>query len=134
MGHYAKVDQGLVIDVIVADKEFIDNFVDTTPGEWIKTSYNTFGGVHYQIESTEYGERHGAPSEDQSKAFRKNYAIKGGTYDIVRDAFIPPKPSYESWVLNEEKCIWEAPVENENSDGSNTHWIWNEELLTWDQI
>ena len=102
MGHYAKVTDGIVQQVIVAEAEFFNTFVDSSPGEWIQTSYNTRGGVHYKPDSNE-------PSEDQSKALRKNYAGLGFSYDRVRDAFITPKP-YASWVLNEDTCLWNAPT------------------------
>jgi len=68
MGHYAKVNNGIVEQVIVAEPEFFETFVDTSPGAWIQTSYNTRGGVHYQADSNE-------PSADQSKALRKNRDI-----------------------------------------------------------
>ena len=91
MSHFAKVFNGIVTQVIVAEPEFFDTFVDSTPGEWIQTSYNTFAGRH----------PNGTP-------LRKNFAGIGFTYDPVRDAFIPPKPG-DSWVLNEETCQWEDP-------------------------
>lgn len=102
MAHFAKVVGGLVTQVIVAEPEFFDTFVDSSPGEWIQTSYNTRGGVHYNPDTNQ-------PSDNQSKALRKNYAGIGYTYDRERDAFIPPKP-YASWILNEQSCLWEAPV------------------------
>lgn len=123
MAHFAKVNSGIVEQVIVAEPEFFDTFVDTTPGEWVQTSYNTHGGVHYD-QST------GQPSEDQSKALRKNFAGIGYTYDSERDAFIPPSP-YESWVLNEETCLWEPPVPYP-TDGKN--YIWDEATQTWEQV
>jgi hypothetical protein len=89
MSHFAKVCDGVVVQVIVAEQEFFNTFVDTSPGEWIQTSYNTFGGQH----------PNGTP-------LRKNYAGIGFTYDRVRDAFIPPKPEGD-YVLNEETCLWE---------------------------
>jgi len=123
MSHFAKVLDGKVVQVIVAEIEFFDTFVDTSPGEWIQTSYNTWGGVHYQPNSN-------VPSEDQSKALRKNGAGIGFTYDRQRDAFIPPKP-YPSWVLVEETCLWASPVP-EPTDGKN--YIWNEEILNWVEL
>ena len=104
MAHFAKVEGGIVTQVIVAEPEFFDTFSDTSPGKWVQTSYNTRGGVHYQLNSNE-------PSEDQSKAFRKNFASIGFTYDINRDAFIPMKPESD-WVLNETTCLWEDPNSN----------------------
>jgi hypothetical protein len=123
MGHYAKVVSGEVVQVIVAEPNFFDTFVDSSPGEWLQTSYNTRGGVHYQANSQE-------PSADQSKALRKNYAGLGFTYDRERDAFIPPKP-YASWVLVEETCLWEAPTPMP-TDGKM--YAWNESTTSWDVI
>lgn len=120
MGHFAKVVDGTVVQVIVAEPDFFDSFVDTSPGEWVKTSYNTRAGIHYKDGSWE-------PSEDQSKALRKNYAGVGYTYDSVRDAFIPPK-WFASWVLNETTCDWEAPFPAPD-DGK--HYEWNEGVKNW---
>jgi hypothetical protein len=89
MSHFAKVCDGVVVQVIVAEQEFFNTFVDTSPGEWIQTSYNTFGGQH----------PNGTP-------LRKNFAGIGFTYDRVRDAFIPPKPEGDC-TLNEDTCLWE---------------------------
>ena len=120
MSHYAKVVNGIVTKVIVAEPEFFDNFVDDSAGEWIQTSYNTRGGIYYQPDSD-------TPSDDQSKALRKNYAGIGYSYDAERDAFIPPKP-YDSWVLNEESCFWEPPIPYpENSH----NYDWNEAEQQW---
>ena len=112
MSHFAKVRDGVVIQVLVAEQEFFDTFVDSSPGEWIQTSYNTHGGVHTLG---------GTP-------LRKNYAGIGYTYDRVRDAFIPPKP-YASWVLNEETCLWDAPTpyptngKTYNWDENTQQWV-----------
>ena len=114
MAHYAKVSNGIVTKVIVAEADFFNNFVDDSPGKWIQTSYNTRGGIHTNG---------GTP-------LRKNYAGVGYTYDISRDAFIPPKP-FNSWVLNEDSCLWEAPVEYPD-DGQR--YSWNEETTSWDLI
>jgi hypothetical protein len=120
MSHYAKVQNGLVTQVIVAEAEFFDTFIDSSPGEWIQTSYNTRGGVHYNAAT-------GEPSADQSKALRKNYAGIGFTYSRQLDAFIPPKP-FSSWVLDEETCLWNAPVAMP-TDGK--FYVWNENELNW---
>tara|TARA_Y100000004_G_C8684191_1_gene314658 strand:- start:36 stop:404 length:369 start_codon:yes stop_codon:yes gene_type:complete len=117
MSHFAKIENNIVTQVIVAEQDFID----TQEGTWVQTSYNTRGGVHYQPNSN-------TPSEDQSKALRKNYAGIGFTYDSTKDAFIPPKP-YESWTLNETTCWWEAPI-SKPSDGQS--YVWNEENQQWD--
>jgi hypothetical protein len=114
MAHYAKVQDGLVTQVIVAEAEFFDTFVDSSPGEWIQTSYNTRGGVH---------SLGGTP-------LRKNYAGVGYTYDKTLDAFIPPKP-YASWILDEETCLWEAPVAYPDD---NKSYLWNEDTLSWIEI
>ena len=120
MGHYAKITDGIVQQVIVAEAEFFNTFVDSSPGEWIQTSYNTRGGVHYKSDSNE-------PSEDQTKALRKNYAGLGFSYDRVRDAFIPPKP-FASWVLNEDTCLWNAPTPMPTDDKM---YIWDEATTSW---
>ena len=91
MGHHAKVVNGIVTQVIVAEPEFFDTFVDSSPGQWIQTSYNTYGGQH-----------------PEGRPLRKNYAGIGFTYDAERDAFIPPKPEGD-YALDEETCLW---VEN----------------------
>lgn len=120
MGHFAKVNNGIVEQVIVAEPEFFDTFVDSSPGQWIQTSYNTRGGVHYGAD--------GQP--DGGTPLRKNYAGIGFSYDAQRDAFIPPKP-YPSWTLNENSCLWDSPVAYP-SDG-NTY-AWNETTQSWDVI
>lgn len=123
MGHFAKVNNGVVEQVIVAEQEFFDTFVDSSPGVWLQTSYNTRGGVHYDPAT-------GEPSADQSKALRKNYAGIGYSYDATRDAFIPSKP-YASWVLNEQTCLWEAPVPYP-TDGK--HYQWDEATTSWIEV
>lgn len=120
MAHFAKVQNGEVTQVIVAEPEFFETFVDTTPGEWLQTSYNTRGGVHYGQD--------GQP--DGGVALRKNYAGIGFTYDRTLDAFIPPQP-YASWVLNETSCLWECPVAYP-TDGQM--YTWNEETTSWDVV
>lgn len=114
MGHFAKVQDGIVTQVIVAEPEFFDTFVDSSPGEWVQTSYNTHGGVH---------SNGGTP-------LRKNYAGIGFTYDKVRDAFIPPKP-FPSWVLNEDTCLWGAPIPYPQ-DGKR--YQWDEAALNWVEV
>jgi hypothetical protein len=120
MAHFAKVHNGIVVNVIVAEPEFFETFIDSSPGEWIQTSYNTFGGVHYQPNSR-------TPSEDQSKALRKNFGSVGYTYDRVKDAFIPPR-NYTSWILNEQTCLWEPPTPYPD-DGKN--YGWSEPTTSW---
>ena len=120
MAHYAKVRDDKVVTVIVAEKEFFDTFVDSSPGEWIQTSYNTRGGVHYQPNTN-------TPSSDQSKALRKNYAGVGFVYDSDKDAFYEPQP-YDSWTLNTTTCLWEAPVAYP-TDGKA--YLWDETSKSW---
>ena len=113
MSHFAKVLNGVVVQVIVAEPEFFQTFVDTSPGEWIQTSYNTHGGVHANG---------GIP-------LRKNYAGIGYSYDRSRDAFIPPK-LYASWTLNEDTCLWDAPTPMP-TDGVYT---WDESTTSWKPV
>lgn len=111
MSHFAKVENGIVTQVIVAEQDVIDSGLFGTG--WVQTSYNTHGGQH----------PNGTP-------LRKNYAGVGYTYDPQRDAFIPPKP-FASWVLNEDTCLWDAPVSIPNDGGL---YKWNEETLAWEKI
>lgn len=111
MGHFAKVVNGKVVKVIVADQEFMDTFVDDTPGEWLQTSYNTRGGVH---------SAGGVP-------LRKNFAGVGYSYDKELDAFIPIPP-YPSWILNPESCLWNPPVPYP-TDGKA--YEWDEATTSW---
>jgi len=122
MSYFANVnDEGFVDTVIVAESaEWCENALG---GVWLQTSYNTYGGVHYTTDK----EGNRVPSDDQSKALRKNYAGIGFTYDEDRDAFIPPKP-FESWVLDEDTCLWEAPVPYP-TDGNQ--YVWDEETQEW---
>ena len=110
MAHYAKVNDGIVEQVIVAEQAFID----TQEGTWVQTSYNTQGGVHANG---------GTP-------LRKNYAGIGFTYDSTRDAFYAPQP-YASWTLDDDTCLWEAPTAKPD-DGNS--YIWNEETTSWDAV
>ena len=120
MAHFAKVESGTVTQVIVAEPEFFDTFVDSSPGEWVQTSYNMRGGVYYDPSTN-------APAADQSVITgdaareRKNYAGVGYKYDGT--GFYPPQP-YASWTLNETTYLWEAPVAMP-SDG-NMYW-WDED-------
>ena len=123
MGHFAKVVDGKVTQVIVAEPEFFQTFVDSSPGQWLQTSYNTRGGVHYQPDSE-------TPSADQSKALRKNYAGVGYTYDAAKDAFIPPQP-FASWTLDDATCLWNAPVAMP-ADGKP--YAWDEATTSWKEL
>ena len=112
MAHYAKVKNGIVTKVIVAEQDFIDNYKDNKAGVWVQTSYNTFGGQH---------KLGGTP-------LRKNYAGIGSIYDKLKDVFYEPQP-FPSWTLNEDTCLWEAPT-TKPDDGKR--YIWNEETTSWD--
>lgn len=118
MAHFAKVEDGVVTQVIVADPEFFETFIDSSPGDWIQTSYNTRGNVHYGPD--------GQP--DGGQPLRYNYAGVGYLYDIERDAFYPPQP-FLSWSLNEQTCLWEPPVAYP-LDGKD--YIWDEAHTIWE--
>jgi hypothetical protein len=113
MSHFAKVNNGIVEQVIVAEPEFFQTFVDTSPGEWIQTSYRTHGGQH-----------------PEGRPLRKNFAGIGYTYDRERDAFIPQKP-FASWVLNEDTCLWDAPVAMPDDGGM---YQWDESTTSWQAV
>lgn len=119
MAHYAKVKDGIVTQVIVAEPEFFDTFIDSSPGDWIKTSYNMQGGVYYDPETNSAVEDQSVIDEDEGRQ-RKNFAGIGHTYDRARNAFIPPK-EFQSWVLNETSCLWEPPIAYP-SDGLRYTW------------
>jgi len=129
MAHYAKVKDGVVTQVIVAEPEFFDTFVDTEPGEWLKTSYNMRGGVYYDPETNEAAADQSVITGDEGRE-RKNYAGIGFTYDRDRNAFIPPQP-FASWTLNDTSCLWEAPVAYP-TDGEM--YRWNEDTTSWDVV
>jgi len=127
MAHFAKLGtENIVLQIVVLSNnaildedgkeseqigmDFLNNLYKTND-VWKQTSYNTFGGVH-KLDGT---------------PLRKNYAGIGYTYDETRDAFIAPKP-YSSWTLNEDTCLWEAPVAYPD-DGKD--YQWNEETTSW---
>lgn len=114
MAHFAKVENGIVTQVIVAEQDFINSGAVGDPASWVQTSYNTRGGVHING---------GTP-------LRKNYAGIGMIYDSVRDAFYGHSP-YPSWTLDEETCGWVPPVARPN-DGK--HYEWSEDTLNWVEI
>jgi hypothetical protein len=120
MSHFAKVSNGKVIQVIVAEKEFFDTYIDSEPGTWIQTSYNTRGGIHY--------DQNGNP--DGSIALRGNYAAIGYIYDQVNDVFYPEQP-YPSWSISAPDWIWKAPT-NMPNDGKM--YIWNEDIKNWTEV
>ena len=119
MAHYAYIDSRNIVTQVVAGKNE-DEPLPEGVASWeeyygaIRCSYNTHGGVH---------SGGGTP-------FRKNYPGIGYTWDPVRDAFIPPKP-YDSWVLNEESCLWEVPVPYPEDEQD---YFWNEDTQSWDVV
>ena len=118
MGHFAKVVDGKVVQVIVAEPEFFQTFVDSSPGTWLQTSYNTRGNVHYNPDSNE-------PSGQP--ALRGNYAGIGFTYDSTHDVFYAPQP-FTSWTLNQATWTWNAPVPYP-TDGKIYNW--DEATTSW---
>jgi hypothetical protein len=114
MSHFAKVNNGIVEQVIVAEPEFFETFVDTSPGEWIQTSYNTHGNQHILG---------GTP-------LRGNYACIGFIYDRTNDVFYAPKP-YQSWTINQTTWLWEAPIAYP-TDGKD--YTWNESTTSWIEV
>ena len=119
MAHFAEIDENnIVLRVLVTDNNLPDEGLgwlqSRLGGTWVQTSYNTVAGIHLLG---------GTP-------FRKNYAAIGFTYDEQRDAFIPPKP-YDSWVIDEETCLWEAPVPAPDDEKT---YEWDEEILNWREV
>jgi hypothetical protein len=110
MSHFAKVVDGKVVKVIVAEQEFFDTFIDDSPGSWIQTSYNTIGNQH-----------------PEGRPLRGNYSGIGYTYDATNDVFYAPKP-FNSWVLNESTWTWEAPIAMPD-DGKS--YMWDEATTNW---
>jgi hypothetical protein len=110
MSHYAKVLNGQVIQVIVAEADFFNTFVDSSAGTWIQTSYNTRGNQH-----------------PENRPLRGNYAGIGYTYDSSNDVFYAPQP-YPSWTLNESTWLWEAPVPIPTDDQP---YKWDETVSNW---
>lgn len=120
MSHFAKVINGKVVSVIVAEQDFIDNYADKSDGVWIQTSYNTRLNVHYGPDG----------NPDGGIALRGNYACIGYIYDEQNDVFYMPQP-YPSWVLNKSIWVWEPPTSMPN-DGKI--YIWNEETQSWVEV
>jgi hypothetical protein len=119
MGHFARMDKdGIVVQVIAIEKDVLDTGHWGDPNDWVQTSYNTRGGVHYAPNSR---------TPDGGIALRKNYAGLGFTYDKIRDAFYAPQP-YPSWALDEDTCQWKAPTPYPD-DGKE--YIWDEDTTSW---
>ena len=124
MAHYAYLDENNFVTQVIVGRDETDIVLDENenPIDWEiyygakRTSYSTWMGTHLNG---------GTP-------FRKNYAAIGYTYDESRDAFIPPK-EYNSWILNEDTCHWEAPI-TRPKDEEGTYLIWNEDTLSWDKV
>lgn len=116
MAHYAKIENNLVTTIIVADSDF----VNTLDGEWIQTSYNTRGGIHYASDGRPDGE----------PALRKNYAAIGSTYNRILDAFIPSQP-YLSWVLDTDLGQWFPPVPMPDDAAIDVSYEWDEPTVSW---
>lgn len=130
MAHYAVINSDNIVTQVFVGKDegeggtnWENYYSQGIDGYVLRTSYNTRAGVHYDPETNE-------PSSDQSKAFRKNYAGVGHSYDVTRNAFIPPKP-FDSWILNEEKCLWESPIPMPE-DGKN--YAWDENAQAWTEF
>jgi hypothetical protein len=111
MAHFAKVVNGVVTQVIVAEQEFFTTFVDTSPGEWIQTSYNTYGNQH-----------------PEGRPLRGNYAGIGFTYDRTNDVFYAPQP-FPSWILNITTWLWETPIPMPEGGV----YTWNEATNSWEE-
>ena len=123
MSYFAKVVDNKVVNVIAAEQDFIDQYDDGTGvGEWIQTSYNTFGGKHYDPVTG---------LEDGKPQLRYNYAGYDFTYDRENDAFITP-PLYPSFVLNETTMRYEPPIPYPTGKkGGPTRYKWDEENGNW---
>ncbi len=113
MSHFAKVENGVVTQVIVIEQDVLNTGHWGDPAYWIQTSYNTRGGQH-----------------PEGRPLRKNYAGIGYTYDSQRDAFIPPQP-FPSWTLSEETCLWNSPVPYP-TDGKV--YSWDETTINWKEV
>jgi len=137
MAHFAEIDENnIVVRVLVVTEEFINTGNLGNPSKWIQTSYNTHGGKHLldpteSCKTKEYDKKDSTIKNQPNSPFRKNYAGIGYTYDSVRDAFIPPKPNYPSWILDEETCFWDAPVKYPKD---RKDYEWDEEKQKWIEI
>jgi hypothetical protein len=122
MSHFAKIENGIVTEVIVAEQDFIN----TLTGQWVQTSYNTRGGKHYGLDGL----------EDTGVPLRKNYAGIGMIYDAVKDVFTFPQP-YPSWVYDDATAYWNPPVpmppvlEPASPSDPITRYVWDEPHTIW---
>jgi hypothetical protein len=113
MSHFAKVLDGKVTQVIVAEPEFFETFVDSSPGTWIQTSYNTQANQH-----------------PEGRPLRGNYAGVGFTYDATNDVFYAPQP-FASWTLDNTTWTWQAPTPYPTDDKL---YSWDEPSLSWKEV
>jgi hypothetical protein len=113
MSHFAKVTDGKVTQVIVAETDFFNTFVDSSPGNWLQTSYNTHGNQH-----------------PEGRPLRGNYAGIGYNYDATNDVFYAPQP-FPSWIINNTTWLWEAPVAMPTDDKK---YKWNESITNWEEV
>jgi hypothetical protein len=104
MAYYAKINNSIVEQVIVAEESFFDNFIDDSPGTWLTTTADG--------------------------SLRKNFASVGYSYDPIKDAFIPPQ-NFPSWLLNETTCQWESPTIYPKDDKA---YLWEEASLSWVEV
>jgi len=120
MAHFAKIENGVVVQVVVAEEAFIATGALGDPANWVQTSYNTRGGVHYNQDGTPSGR----------EPLRGNYAGIGYTYDKLNDVFIAPQP-FPSWILNIGNWTWEAPVPYPSDD---KRYSWDEATTSWVEL
>ena len=130
MAHFAKLDENNIVTYVTVGRQEDDGkeleLFERTGDVYKQTSYNTRGGVYYNSDNT--------VAADQSKAYRKNFAGPGYTYDEERDAFIPPKP-YNSWTLNETTCEWDPPTPKPIPDeGVEMLYTWDEPTGSWKEV
>jgi hypothetical protein len=121
MSYFARISNSIVVQVIAIEKDMLDTGNWGDPNDWVQTSYNTRGGVHYAPNSN---------TPDGGIALRKNYAGLGYTYDSDKDAFIAPKP-YPSWILDNDTCQWDAPTPYPDDD---KRYRWDEDTTSWKEI
>ena len=119
MAHYAFLDENYIVTEVIVGKDETNFDWERHYGDFRgqlckRTSYNTLGGMHL----------------NGGNPFRKNFAGIGYTYDVIRDAFIAPKP-FNSWILNDETCLWEAPIPYPDT---NNLYVWNEEITNWEEV
>lgn len=132
MSHFAKVNNGIVVNVIVAEADFFKTFIDTSPGTWIKTSYNTRGGEHYDPVTGQIN------TSSENPALRANYAGIGYIYDSVNDVFYPPRPSDRngvlcvSWTIGAPTWLWQPPTPMPTTVlNAGEYYVWDEPTKTW---